>query len=113
MIHSKRQFSLVLELLFYSMGYSLTSYNLCKIAGLATTQDSAAPLDNSSSPSNLPKNGAEWVEMFVSEMTNATSIDDARSRAMRLLESLEKSISANASSEVAQGFQKVRIHFFK
>lgn len=37
----------------------------------------------------------------------ATSIDDARARAARLLESLEKCISSRAGAEAAQNFQKV------
>lgn len=41
-------------------------------------------------------------------MMSATSIDDARARASRVLESLEKSISAG-SAEAAQNFQKVGI----
>ncbi|XP_016488902.1 uncharacterized protein LOC107808852 isoform X2 [Nicotiana tabacum] len=48
---------------------------------------------------------SEWVELFVREMMSATSIDDARARASRVLESLEKSISAG-SAEAAQNFQK-------
>lgn len=55
---------------------------------------------------NLPADGAEWVELFVREMMSATSTDDARVRATRVLESLEKSISAGASAEAAQNFQK-------
>ncbi|XP_055832417.1 uncharacterized protein LOC129901298 [Solanum dulcamara] len=55
---------------------------------------------------NLPADGTEWVELFVREMMSATSTDDARARATRVLESLEKSISASASAEAAQNFQK-------
>lgn len=55
---------------------------------------------------NLPVDGAEWVDLLVREMMTATSIDDARSRAGRVLESLEKSISTRASAEVAEGFHK-------
>lgn len=40
---------------------------------------------------------------------SATSIDDARSRAASILESLEKSINSRASSEAAQSFHKVSI----
>lgn len=58
---------------------------------------------------NLPADGTEWVELFVREMMSATSTDDARARATRVLESLEKSISASASAEAAQNFQKVGI----
>lgn len=55
---------------------------------------------------NPPADGTEWVELFVREMMSATSTDDARARATIVLESLEKSISASASAEAAQNFQK-------
>lgn len=58
---------------------------------------------------NLPKNGAEWVELFVKEMTSATHLDDARARAARALESLEKSLYARASAEAVQNFQQENI----
>ncbi|XAR50535.1 hypothetical protein NMG60_11004885 [Bertholletia excelsa] len=55
---------------------------------------------------NLQMDGPEWVELFVREMMGATSIDDARSRATRVLESLEKSISVCAGNEAAQSYHK-------
>ncbi|KAF5787130.1 putative ubiquitin system component Cue, UBA-like superfamily [Helianthus annuus] len=55
---------------------------------------------------NSPRNGAEWVELFVTEMTSATSIDDARLRAMRVLESLEKSITERAAGDAAETLHK-------
>ncbi|KAK4350235.1 hypothetical protein RND71_029548 [Anisodus tanguticus] len=55
---------------------------------------------------NLPADGAEWVELLVREMTSATSIDDARARATRVLESLEQSISVHAGAEAAQNVHK-------
>lgn len=58
--------------------------------------------------SNVPVDGAAWVDLLVKEMMSATSVDDAKSRAGRVLESLEKSISTQASAEVAEGFHKVR-----
>ncbi|XP_060167862.1 uncharacterized protein LOC132598783 isoform X2 [Lycium barbarum] len=64
-------------------------------------------IENTASvPNNLPADGADWVELFVREMMSATSTDDARARATRVLESLEKSISAGASAEAAQNIQK-------
>lgn len=60
-----------------------------------------------------PADGTEWVELFVREMMSATSTDDARARATIMLESLEKSISASASAEATQNFQKVGICTFK
>ncbi|KAI4355759.1 hypothetical protein L6164_004502 [Bauhinia variegata] len=55
--------------------------------------------ENWSAVNNLPSDGAEWVDLFVKEMMSATNIDDARARAARMLEVLEKSISARASAE--------------
>lgn len=42
------------------------------------------------------------------EMIGAKSIDDARGRAARVLESLEQSIRARVGAEAAQVFHKVR-----
>ncbi|KAM3380646.1 hypothetical protein P3S68_006219 [Capsicum galapagoense] len=58
------------------------------------------PLQN-----NLPADGAEWVELLVREMMSATSVDDARARAARVLESLEQSISVHAG-DAAQNVHK-------
>lgn len=55
---------------------------------------------------NLPADGAEWVELLVREMMSATSVDDARARATRVLESLEQSISVHAGAEAAQNVHK-------
>ncbi|KAJ0984338.1 hypothetical protein J5N97_002694 [Dioscorea zingiberensis] len=55
---------------------------------------------------NLPRDGSEWVDLFVREMTNASDVDDARARASRVLEVLEKSIMARVGSEAMQNFQK-------
>lgn len=54
----------------------------------------------------LPTDGSEWVELFVREMTNATDMDDARARASRVLEVLEKSI-VTRGTEAMQNFHKV------
>ncbi|MBA0865705.1 hypothetical protein Goshw_014659 [Gossypium schwendimanii] len=50
--------------------------------------------------------GSDWVELFVREMLNASNIDDARARASRALEVLEKSICARAGAKVAQNFHQ-------
>ncbi|KAL8230402.1 hypothetical protein R6Q57_000180 [Mikania cordata] len=68
----------------------------------AATGDKYVTIENSFVHANTPKNGAEWVELFVTEMMNATSVDDARSRAMSMLESLEKSITERSGGEAAQ-----------
>ncbi|KAA8541932.1 hypothetical protein F0562_023084 [Nyssa sinensis] len=72
--------------------------------GTEISDGDLAPSDNPSV--QIPVDGAEWVELFVGEMMSATSIDDARSRATRVLESLEKSISARSGAEAAQSFHK-------
>ncbi|XP_016553211.1 uncharacterized protein LOC107852687 isoform X2 [Capsicum annuum] len=51
----------------------------------------------------------EWVELFVREMMSATSTDDARTRATRVLGSLEKSISDGARAAAAQNFRKENV----
>ncbi|KAJ7951911.1 Ubiquitin system component CUE protein [Quillaja saponaria] len=56
---------------------------------------------------NLPLDGTEWVDLFVREMMSVISVDDTRARVARMLEILEKSISARASVETTQIFQKV------
>lgn len=58
-------------------------------------------------PQNLPMGGADWVELFVTEMTNASNMDDARARASRALEVLEKSICGRVTAEAAQTFRQV------
>ncbi|XP_027090465.1 uncharacterized protein [Coffea arabica] len=57
----------------------------------------------------LPVDGAGWVELLVQEMMKATSIEDARSRATKVLESLEKSISARVRADAAEVFDKEQI----
>ena len=67
----------------------------------------AVNVQNPLAPENLPVDGAEWVDLFVREMMSATSVDDAKARASKLLEVLEKSISKRAAEEAAQSFHKV------
>ncbi|XP_058206891.1 uncharacterized protein LOC131320260 [Rhododendron vialii] len=57
-------------------------------------------------PQNLPMGGADWVELFVREMMNASNMDDARARASRALEVLEKSICGRVTAEAAQTFRQ-------
>ncbi|KAL9224435.1 hypothetical protein vseg_000465 [Gypsophila vaccaria] len=58
---------------------------------------------------DLPVDGAEWVELFVREMSVASDVNDARIRATRALEAFEKSIRARASADTAQSFQQENI----
>lgn len=46
----------------------------------------------------------------MNEMTSASNMDDARSRASRVLEVLEKSICARANAEAANNFHQVLKH---
>ncbi|XP_042051884.1 uncharacterized protein LOC121797204 [Salvia splendens] len=70
------------------------------------TSGDSVPLQESQTQNNPLADGAEWVDLFVREMMNATSIDDARFRAASILENLEKAISSKASVEAAQSFHK-------
>ncbi|KAF2301364.1 hypothetical protein GH714_023326 [Hevea brasiliensis] len=74
--------------------------------GTLPNDGDATASDNKSMPSNLPVNGAEWVDLFVREMMSATSVDDARDRASRVLEILERSISKHAAEDTEQSVQK-------
>lgn len=71
---------------------------------LANGED--ASCENPSTTQTPPMDGADWVELFVREMVNASNMDDARNRASRALEFLEKSIRARATAETAQGLQQ-------
>lgn len=64
-----------------------------------------AVLVENSSPQKPPVDGADWVDLFVREMVSASNIDDARIRASRALELLEKSICERVTSE-AHGLQQ-------
>ncbi|KAK1434045.1 hypothetical protein QVD17_10963 [Tagetes erecta] len=73
---------------------------------VAATSDEPVPTEKSLVQGNAPRNGAEWVELFVTEMMNATSVDDAKSRAMSMLECLEKSIRERSDGEAAKSLHK-------
>uniref|UniRef100_A0A5B6ZYD9 CUE domain-containing protein n=1 Tax=Davidia involucrata TaxID=16924 RepID=A0A5B6ZYD9_DAVIN len=79
------------------------------VAGMATSNGEGASIEDPSAPQNLPMDGAEWVELFVREMMSASNMDDARARASRALEVLEKSICARSTAEAAQSFQQENI----
>ncbi|CAH2078825.1 unnamed protein product [Thlaspi arvense] len=57
-------------------------------------------------PNVLNLDGTEWVELFVREMMNASDMKDAKDRAARALEALEKSINARVGSEAMQTLQQ-------
>nr|GEU59929.1 hypothetical protein [Tanacetum cinerariifolium] len=85
-------------------GYVEGNSGSAEMSNAATTKEYAE--NSAAAPDNIHRSGAEWVELFVTEMTNATSVDDARSRCMRMLESLEKSITKRAGGEAAQSLHK-------
>ncbi|CAA0816464.1 Ubiquitin system component Cue protein [Striga hermonthica] len=51
-------------------------------------------------------NSSEWVDLIVKEMNCATNIDDAKTRAATVLETLVKSISSRASAQAVEDFRK-------
>jgi len=69
----------------------------------------SVPEDQPTLNNHLPVDGAECIDVFVREMMVATSVDDARARAARMLEVLEKSISERARAEATDALQKVFI----
>lgn len=73
---------------------------------VAANGEDASSCENPSTTQTPPMDGADWVELFVREMLNASNMDDARNRASRALEFLEKSIRARATAETAQGLQQ-------
>ncbi|GFZ20849.1 ubiquitin system component Cue protein [Actinidia rufa] len=78
-------------------------------SGVVITNAEVSSPEDPSAPENLPTNGADWVELFVREMTSASNMDDAKVRASRALEVLEKSICARTTSEAAQTFQQENV----
>ncbi|KGN52939.1 uncharacterized protein LOC101208593 [Cucumis sativus] len=72
--------------------------------GSIANNGEVAASENSSSSVSL--DGRKWIDLFVVEMTNATTVADAKTRAARALEALENSITARASVDAAQNFHK-------
>uniref|UniRef100_A0A0D9X6J8 CUE domain-containing protein n=1 Tax=Leersia perrieri TaxID=77586 RepID=A0A0D9X6J8_9ORYZ len=64
------------------------------------------PSDNIPCSENLPSNGSEWVELLVNEMASASNIDDAKSRASRVLEVFEKAAVSNVNAQGLHDIQK-------
>ncbi|KFK42377.1 hypothetical protein AALP_AA2G248300 [Arabis alpina] len=58
---------------------------------------------------NLPTSGDDWVELLVREMAQSTGTDDAKARASRVLEALEKMLSARALEEAGKKFQEEKV----
>ncbi|KAF8407154.1 hypothetical protein HHK36_006280 [Tetracentron sinense] len=76
------------------------------LTDIVTTDGDVASSVDPLASNNLPVDGAEWVELFVREMMSASNMDDARARASRVLEVLEKSICARVGVEAVQSSHK-------
>ncbi|CAN4094591.1 unnamed protein product [Withania somnifera] len=76
--------------------------------GADTTKGETSSAADSSAAKVVHLEGKEWVELFVGEMMNASNVDDAKARASRTLEMLEKAICARAT-KAAFGFQQENI----
>jgi len=74
--------------------------------GVVTDNGEVTPCEEQSAPQNPPMDGNDWVELFVREMMSSSNVDDARARASRVLEVLERSICARASTEATQSFHQ-------
>lgn len=77
------------------------------VSGVVTDNGEVTPGEEQSAPQNPPMDGNDWVELFVREMMSSSNVDDARARASRVLEVLERSICARARTEATQNFHQV------
>ncbi|XP_009778098.1 uncharacterized protein LOC107766032 [Nicotiana tabacum] len=79
-----------------------------EIGSQILTQGNGGPIptEDSSAAKELHMESTEWVELFVREMMSASNIDDAKARASRALEVLEKSICARAKEATARDVQQ-------
>ncbi|XP_010492235.1 PREDICTED: uncharacterized protein LOC104769667 [Camelina sativa] len=77
-------------------------------ANVETQQQGSAKEEvlSNGEPNVLNLDGTEWVELFVREMTNASDMKDAKTRAARALEALEKSINARTGAAALQNLQQ-------
>lgn len=57
---------------------------------------------------NPPTSGDGWVELLVREVSQSSGSDDAKLRASRVLEALEKMLSARAREDAGKKFQEVK-----
>ncbi|KAE8733822.1 putative Ubiquitin system component Cue protein [Hibiscus syriacus] len=69
----------------------------------------AVGVQNPPATENLPVDGAEWVDLFVREMVSATNVNDAKVRASKLLEVLEKAINNHEAEEASKTFLKENV----
>ncbi|EOA17225.1 hypothetical protein CARUB_v10005500mg [Capsella rubella] len=75
-------------------------------ANIETQQQAKEEVLSNGEPDVMNLDGKEWVELFVREMMNASDMKDAKERAARALEALEKSINARTGAEALQNLQQ-------
>ncbi|XP_021899248.1 uncharacterized protein LOC110815665 [Carica papaya] len=74
-------------------------------AGVTTNEATSSIVDPFASNA-IYMDGSDWVELFVREMSCVSNMDDAKARASRALEVLEKSIRERAGAEAVRSFQQ-------
>ncbi|KAI3910130.1 hypothetical protein MKW98_014515 [Papaver atlanticum] len=77
--------------------------------GVSTIEDAAEFSQHALRQDGLPKNCSGLVELFVRDITSASTMDDAKAHASKLLEVLRKSIRFDASMEVAVNTQQENV----
>ncbi|KAI3957291.1 hypothetical protein MKW92_009401 [Papaver armeniacum] len=77
--------------------------------GVSAVEDGAEASQHALRQDGLPKNGSGWAELFVRDITSASTMDDAKARASKLLEVLRKSIRFDTSMEVAGNIQQENV----
>ncbi|TVU10820.1 hypothetical protein EJB05_44372, partial [Eragrostis curvula] len=74
--------------------------------GILDGNEVAAPEESVPYADSLPSSSAQWVDILVNEMMTASSTDDAKARASRVLEVFESSMTSRIGADVLQSFQK-------
>lgn len=88
-------------------GTSEASRHVLNQAGAGSTSNGEVSSQEQASTNNPPPlNREEFVDIFVREMMIASDIEDAKARASRALEVLEKSICMHTSVAATQSFQQ-------
>ncbi|CAN8233370.1 unnamed protein product [Cochlearia groenlandica] len=64
---------------------------------------------NTGATFTAPASGDEWVELLVREVTQSNGTDDAKVRASRVLEALEKMLSERARQVAGKQFQEEKV----
>uniref|UniRef100_A0A1J3CXY7 CUE domain-containing protein n=1 Tax=Noccaea caerulescens TaxID=107243 RepID=A0A1J3CXY7_NOCCA len=75
-------------------------------AAMKTLYSEAEELPASDNP---PTSGDGWVELLVREVSQSSGSDDAKLRASRVLEALEKMLSARARQDAGKKFQEEHV----